>query len=85
MRLFRALRDGEIAGAALDVFEAEPPHDSPLMDLPNVVVSPHVAGISTTSVAEMTRRSTVSVLDVLAGHVPADLANQAVLRRWQDT
>lgn len=83
--LFRALRDGEIAGAALDVFEAEPPHDSPLMDLPNVVVSPHVAGISTLSVAEMTRRSTASVLDVLARRVPADLANPAVLRRWQDT
>ncbi|MEY2444281.1 MAG: hypothetical protein QOE00_861 [Ilumatobacteraceae bacterium] len=78
--LFRALRDGVIAGAGLDVFEAEPPHDSPLMDLPNVVVSPHVAGLSTASVAEMTRRSTASVIDILAGRVPADLANRAILR-----
>jgi phosphoglycerate dehydrogenase-like enzyme len=45
------------------------------MDLPNVVVSPHVGGISTTSLAEMTRRATESVLDVLAGRVPQDLAN----------
>ncbi len=77
--LFRALRDGVIAGAGLDVFEVEPPHDSPLMDLPNVVVSPHVGGLSTSSVAEMTRRSTTSVIDILAGRVPADLSNPAIL------
>jgi phosphoglycerate dehydrogenase-like enzyme len=77
--LFRALRDGVIAGAALDVFEIEPPNDSPIMDLPNVVVSPHVAGISTTSLAEMMRRATESVLDVLAGRVPQGLANS-----WSD-
>lgn len=77
--LFRALRDGVIAGAALDVFEVEPPHDSPLMDLPNVVVSPHVGGLSTTSVAEMTRRATESVIDVLAGRVPQGLANPAIV------
>jgi phosphoglycerate dehydrogenase-like enzyme len=73
--LFRALRDGIIAGAALDVFEIEPPHDSPIMDLPNVVVSPHVGGISTTSLADMSRWATESVLDVLAGRVPHGLAN----------
>ena len=77
--LFRALRDGVIAGAALDVFEVEPPHDSPLMDLPNVVVSPHVGGLSTSSVAEMTRRATEAVIDVLAGRIPQGLANPAIL------
>ncbi len=39
-----ALRDGEIAGAALDVFEIEPlPHDHPLWDAPGMIVTPHVA------------------------------------------
>ena len=43
--LIRALADGEIAGAALDVFEREPlPAESPLWRMPNVLVSPHRAG-----------------------------------------
>jgi len=40
--LIRALRDGSIAGASLDVFEEEPlPESSPLWDMPNVLISPH--------------------------------------------
>lgn len=70
--LVAALREGEIAGAALDVFEEEPlPPDSPLHSLDNVVTTPHTAGVR-----EETRERTIhqiaeNVLTLLAnGTVP---------------
>lgn len=78
--LIDALEQGRLRAAALDVFDHEPPRSSRLLSLPNVVLSPHVGGLSERSIFEMTRRATSSVLDVLEGRAPADVANPDALR-----
>jgi phosphoglycerate dehydrogenase-like enzyme len=79
--LEQALLGHRIRGAGLDVFAAEPPPASRLLTLPNVVLSPHNAGLSEQSIDEMLQRATASVVDVLAGRLPANVANPAVLQR----
>jgi phosphoglycerate dehydrogenase-like enzyme/quinol monooxygenase YgiN len=71
--LVKALEEGRIAGAGLDVFETEPlPADSRLRDLQNVVLSPHVAGVSDWAVDAMGRRCVESILEILQGVDPGD-------------
>jgi phosphoglycerate dehydrogenase-like enzyme len=65
--LVDALGDGRLRGAALDVFADEPDVPVGLRNLANVVLTPHVGGLSDRSIARMTRDATDSVLRVLAG------------------
>jgi len=69
--LTRALREGWIAGAALDVLETEPPGpDHPLRRLDNVILTPHVAFYSEESVQDLQRKAAEEVRRVLAGESP---------------
>jgi len=77
--LLEALEAGGLRAAGLDVFTVEPPADPRLLALPNLLMSPHNAALSEGSVAEMTRLATASVIDVLAGRVPAHLVNPEAL------
>ena len=76
--LYNALKEGAIAGAALDVFQKEPTTDSPLFALPNVVVTPHLGA----STAEAQDRAGVTAAEQLAsalrGAVPMHAINAPV-------
>ncbi|HEY8597431.1 MAG TPA: C-terminal binding protein [Thermomicrobiales bacterium] len=74
-----ALREGHIAAAALDVTDPEPPGlDSPLLQLPNLLLTPHSAYYSDRSRAEVRRRGIEHALAVLRNERPAFVANPQV-------
>ena len=80
--LVAALRAGRIGGAALDVLEREPPApDHPLLAMPQVIFTPHVAWYSEESEAELRRRAAEHVALVLRGERPPHLVNPEVWGR----
>lgn len=81
--LVKALREGWIAGAGLDVTEKEPPDvDNPLLTLDNVILTPHIASASDRSRAERPRWMGLEVGRVLSGKWPMyGLVNKSVKPR----
>jgi phosphoglycerate dehydrogenase-like enzyme len=77
--LLGALSSGRLRAAGLDVFAAEPPPSPRLRALPNVVLSPHIGGVSVDSNANMTRQAVRSALAVLRGEAPEGLVNPDAL------
>jgi D-3-phosphoglycerate dehydrogenase len=71
--LCRALAGQHLAGAALDVFETEPLGPSRLRSLDNVILTPHVAGITYQAADRIGERTVANVLAYLAGSRPPDL------------
>lgn len=77
--LLEALNSGRIAGAALDVFDPEPPAPGdPLVSHPKVVATPHVAFRSAEAVVELRTRAARQIADVLSGRVPEQVVNPEV-------
>ena len=80
--LCRALQEGRIAGAALDVLETEPPlPDDPVRRLDNVILTPHAAWYSEQSRMDMRRKAVGQVVSVLEGKLPYSLVNREVLQK----
>jgi D-3-phosphoglycerate dehydrogenase len=79
--LAAALQSGQLAGAALDVQDPEPPPlDEPPYNHPHVIVTPHSAFISQESLLDLRTRASNQVVQCLHGEVPDNLVNPEVLR-----
>ena len=83
--LLRALQEGRLAGAGLDVFATEPPGASPLLELPNVVATPHLGGSTREAQAYNARAIAEQVLRALRGQPVRGAVNLPRLsdRDWQ--
>jgi len=79
--LYKALKEGWIAGAALDVFEQEPtPVDNPLLKLDNVVVAPHISSASYETRSRMAEMVAENLVAFFEGRTPPNLVNPEVVK-----
>jgi glyoxylate reductase len=79
--LYKALKEGWIAGAGLDVFEHEPATlDNPLLKLDSVVLAPHISSASLETRAKMAEMVADNLVSFFEGKKPPNLVNQDVLK-----
>lgn len=83
--LYQSLAAGHLAGAGLDVLDSEPPRpDNPLLRLPNVVLSPHIAGIDTRAMADMADLAARCIVGLYQGHWPSEcVVNPEIAAGWR--
>jgi D-3-phosphoglycerate dehydrogenase / 2-oxoglutarate reductase len=80
--LYEALKTGVIAGAAIDVYDPEPPlKDNPLYELDNIILSPHSAALTQECVIRMATGAAEGVVDVLSGRRPQFVINPEVFNK----
>ncbi len=72
--LYKALKSGKVAGAALDVYESEPPTDSPLLELDSVICTPHLAA----STAEAQVNVAIDVADQVIAALKGETVRNAI-------
>jgi D-3-phosphoglycerate dehydrogenase len=81
LALARALTEGRLAGAALDVVEKEPPpSDHPLWNAPNIILTPHLAFFSQEAVVELQTKAAEEAVRALRGEPPRSPVNREVLK-----
>ena len=79
--LYDALKNNVIAGAGLDVFENEPPSDSPLLELDNVVLTPHTAAFTFEGMNNMSVGVVEQLIEYYQGGKPVHIVNPEVFDR----
>ncbi len=80
--LIRALEEGIISGAALDVFQEEPiSNNHPLTRFDNVVLTPHIAGYTWEAMVETSKLVAQTIIDYFEGHLPYNVLNREVCMR----
>src|SRR5271168_1956584 len=77
--LAAAIKSGHVAGAALDVFAEEPPKSCPLIGLPNVITTPHVAGSTAEAQEELGTQVAVQIRDYLVDGIIRNAVNLPAL------
>jgi phosphoglycerate dehydrogenase-like enzyme len=75
--VWQALTSGRPSGVGLDVFDPEPPGDHPLFSHPDVVLTPHLMGLSRRATAATFTAAAQGILDVLSGREPQAVADPA--------
>jgi D-3-phosphoglycerate dehydrogenase len=80
--LLEALDSGQISGAALDVFETEPPADRALVEHPRVVTAPHMAGLTNEARYRLGRGASERILCAFRGETPPNVVNNPVNPRY---
>ena len=84
--MVEALREKRIAGAGLDVFEKEPPGDSPVTKVENVVLTAHTAGVDAKSGEDMAAMAAQTIVQLSRGEWPEGLVVNAAVKetfRWR--
>ncbi|MBW2564726.1 MAG: phosphoglycerate dehydrogenase [Deltaproteobacteria bacterium] len=81
--LYNALKDNVIAGAGLDVFENEPPTNSPLLKLDNVVMTPHIAAFTHDAMNNMCTGVANQLIEYAKGNKPAHIVNPEIFDRMK--
>ena len=76
--LTRKLRKGELAGVGLDVFEHEPAVNPKLLELPNVVLLPHMASATIEGRLDMGEKVLINIKTFADGHKPPDRVLEAM-------